>query len=72
MFFFISIFASFILNANKNPDYLNYHSQITEAEALIRDEKFSAALTKYEEVFSLYNFVFLRDYLVAALRTEGN
>ena len=66
LFFFISIFASLTLNANTNWDYLNYHSKIAEAESLIGDEKFHEAITIYEEVFNFYDFVFLRDCLVAA------
>lgn len=65
-FFLIFFSALSGLKANENPDYLNYHTQITEAEGLIGDEKFSEAVTIYEEVFNLYDFVFLRDYLVAA------
>ena len=66
LLFFISIFASLTLNANTNFNYLNYHSKIAEAESLIGDERFREAITIYEEVFNFYDFVFLRDYLVAA------
>ena len=66
LLFFISIFASLTLDANTNINYLNYHSKIAEAESLIGDERFREAITIYEEVFNFYDFVFLRDYLVAA------
>lgn len=66
LFFFITLNVLSNLKENYNPGYLNYHSQITEAESLIADKKFHEAATKYEEVFNFYDFVFLRDYLVAA------
>lgn len=47
-------------------DYLQYHKQIIEAEKLIGEENFKAALSQYENVFDNYEFVFLRDYQVAA------
>ena len=47
-------------------NYLNYHEQVIEAERLISEGKFSDALIRYEEVFELYDFVFIRDYKVAA------
>lgn len=50
----------------KTTDYLQYHQQITEAERLIGEEDFKAALSQYEDVFDTYEFVFLRDYQVAA------
>lgn len=47
-------------------DYLQYHQQIIEAEKLISEENFNAALSQYERVFDTHDFVFLRDYQVAA------
>ena len=70
---FILTFLTFLLSTNLKGaeieeiiDYLHYHKQIVEAEKLIGEENFKAALSKYENVFDTYEFVFLRDYQVAA------
>ena len=49
----------------KNKDYVHYYKQATKAESLIVSEKFMAALLIYEELFSQYDFIFLREYQVA-------
>lgn len=48
-----------------NLGYDAYHRQIIQVEELIADEKYREALTAFEQVFSAYDFVFLRDYKVA-------
>ena len=45
---------------NKNLDYLKYHVQINGAETLISQEAFEDALIAYEQVFKIYDFIFLR------------
>lgn len=45
---------------------MEYHKQITEAEKLLSEEQFTDALVRYEQIFTLYDFVFLRDYKVAS------
>lgn len=52
--------------ANEIPNYIEYHKQITEAETLLSGEKFGDAFIKYRQVFEQYDFVFIRDYKVAA------
>ncbi|WP_299163597.1 hypothetical protein [uncultured Eudoraea sp.] len=67
--FFYCIFPLFTLVCaanNENRDYLNYHRQVIEAESLIAEEKYGEALSSYENVINSYEFVFLRDYQVAA------
>jgi hypothetical protein len=54
------------LTAQKQTDYTNYHLDIIRAEELIADEKYSNALKIFEELFDKYNYVFLKDYKVAA------
>lgn len=49
-----------------NLDYGLYHRQIIQAEELIADEKYGEALAAFEQVFGTYDFVFLREYKVAA------
>jgi len=63
------MFASGVLSnltAQKQTDYTNYHLDIVRAEELIADEKYSDALKIFEEVFDKYNYIFLKDYKVAA------
>jgi len=65
MFFLVPIVAFTAFQANENPDYLEYHTQINEAERLLSEEEFGDALMRYRKVFKQYDFVFLRDYKVA-------
>jgi hypothetical protein len=65
MFFLVPIVAFTAFQANENPDYLEYHTQINEAERLLSEEEFGDALMRYGQVFKQYDFVFLRDYKVA-------
>ena len=46
--------------------YGEYHLWTLEAETLITEERPEAALQVYEKIFSAYDFVFVRDYKVAA------
>lgn len=52
--------------ANVQQDYRTYHEQINEAEEFISKEQFQQALNTYDETFDSYDFVFLRDYKIAA------
>lgn len=66
MFCFTSITTLAGLQAKEAQDYRKYHQQIIAAERLISDEKFGEALSLFEQVFNDYDFVFLKDYKVAA------
>ncbi|QHT69866.1 hypothetical protein GXP67_26070 [Rhodocytophaga rosea] len=46
-------------------DYTTYHQQVIKAENLIADKKHTDALLMYENIFSSYDFVFVKDYQVA-------
>ena len=59
-----SIFSG--LRVRESRDYFEYHSLIAEAEWLIVEDDIDGALAKYEDIFARYDFVFLRDYKVAA------
>lgn len=48
------------------PSYLQYHKEINAVENLLSQEDFKAALDGYESIFTSYDFVFLKDYKVAA------
>jgi hypothetical protein len=54
------------LQTNEEQDYRIYHQQILEVEKLISDEKFEEAFYLLEQVFNSYNFVFVKDYKIAA------
>lgn len=64
--FLLLIFSIADLNANETEDYRIYHQQVIEAEKLIGLEKFADALRIYEKIFNTYEFVFLREYQIAA------
>lgn len=66
LLFFFPLFALTGVETDENKDYLQYHKQINEAERLISTENFKGALYKYVNVFDSYDFIFLRDYKVAA------
>jgi len=66
MFCLIPIIILTGSQANKSLDYLEYHKKIIEAEKLLSEGEFGDALIIYEQVFKLYDFVFLRDYKVAS------
>ena len=56
----------FKLAAQKQTDYMNYHRDIISAEELIINDKYLDALLIFEKVFDSYEYIFLRDYKVAA------
>lgn len=59
------IFAA-VINANEKRDYGIYHQRVIEAEKLIASENFDNALLVYEQLFDEYDFVFVREYQIAA------
>ena len=54
------------LAAQKQTDYMDYHRDIINAEELITKEKYPDALLIFKKVFASYEFIFLRDYKIAA------
>lgn len=59
--------------AQKASNYRAYHQEIIQAEELIAQQQYAAALAQLEHTFSSYGYVFLRDYQVAiqlALRLQ--
>jgi hypothetical protein len=50
----------------KQADYKNYHQQMIIADQDIASGRYQEALTVMEQVFGHYDFVFLRDYQIAA------
>ena len=59
------VFAT-VINANEKRDYGIYHQRVIEAEKLIASENFDNALLVYEQLFDEYDFVFVREYQIAA------
>ena len=47
-------------------DYFQYHKQVLEIESLLAADQYQQALTKYDELFAIYDYVFLKDYKIAA------
>jgi hypothetical protein len=47
-------------------DYRDYHQSIVTIEDLISNEKFNEAVIDYEKIFETYEYVFLKDILIAA------
>lgn len=66
LFYFLLVFSITVLTANERQDYRIYHQQVVKAEKLIGSEKFDDALQVYEKLFIEYEFVFLREYQIAA------
>lgn len=64
--FLISICCIFGFSTNAQVNYERYHQQIIKAETLVATESYEEALTVYDQLFAEYEFVFLRDYKVAA------
>ncbi len=56
-----SIFNKSVAQEN----YLDYHSKVIECEQLIVEGKSTAAIEKYDSLFSQFDFLFLRDVKVA-------
>lgn len=52
--------------SNESEDYKKYHEQINKAEKFISREQFQEALNLYNDVFNSFDFVFVKDYKIAA------
>lgn len=65
VFLLILLLTSLKVSARITTDYLVYHQQILEAEALITKREFTKALDVYEKIVNEYDFVYLRDYQIA-------
>ena len=63
----ILLFSLTTIKANeKEEDYSMYHQSVIEAEILIVSQNYKDALQVYEELFENYDFIFLREYQIAA------
>ncbi|MEM9545541.1 MAG: hypothetical protein AAGA77_06185 [Bacteroidota bacterium] len=67
----LSIFISLFYVACKSDtvpsnDYSFYHQQTTNAETWISQEEYQKALSVYDDLIAQYDFVFLREYKIAA------
>ena len=56
----------FSLVAQSKVNYKNYYEDIIKAEKLIIENQYSDVLATLENVFDSYDFIFLRDYKIAA------
>ena len=64
--FILFIFHSLSTAAQKSADYKAYYQRIIQAETLITSGKYTEALSTMDSVFEDYDYIFLRDYKVAA------
>lgn len=62
----ILLLLSYCQVAIAQHNYLEYHSEINKAEELFTHERFHESLTKYDSVFQKFEYVFLKDYIIAA------
>jgi hypothetical protein len=60
----VLLFVNFSLCAQ--PNYLDYHQRVVDAEHLIVAGNYKEALANYQSIFDSYDFIFLKDYKVAA------
>ncbi|MDA8692787.1 hypothetical protein N9L92_01905 [Saprospiraceae bacterium] len=60
----VLVFMGYFIQAQE--DYLDYHQSIIIAEDLISDEKFEDAVVEYNKLFEAYDYVFIKDLLIAA------
>lgn len=66
LFCLLQVFTVAAFQAEEEQNYKKYHQRINEAERLISEEKYTEALDAYDNLFQGYDFVFLRDYKIAA------
>lgn len=64
LFVHCAILLSYLSLTGQN--YERYHEQVLEIEKYIAREKYDHALQGYQNLFDSYEFVFLRDYIVAS------
>ena len=60
------ILLVFPLTLSGQNDYLVYHSLINKAEEHFGDEQFDKALAYYDSAFTMFEYAFVKDYLIAA------
>ena len=60
------VFHAFGLKAQNQAPYKDYYNEVIEAEVLITKKEYAKALKMLENVFDLYDFIFLTEYKVAA------
>jgi hypothetical protein len=61
----LSLALTFTLTLSAQ-NHFHYHESINKAEELLADERFELALQIYQSVFHEYDFVFAKDYFIAA------
>tara|TARA_R110002072_G_scaffold265397_2_gene424268 strand:+ start:219 stop:1214 length:996 start_codon:yes stop_codon:yes gene_type:complete len=66
LFFVLPILSFSSLASIEPKNYQKYHEQINKAENFIGEEEFPEALKVYNEIFNSFDFVFVKDYKIAA------
>lgn len=63
---FVLVLCFQISKLESQPNYFDYHKQIQNAEEFIGNEEFSKALDNYEQAFNDFDYIFIKDYIIAA------
>jgi len=65
-FIMIAVFMLLSISSFAQSSYLLYHEKVIETEHLIVNHQFEEAIASYGEIFKSYDFIFAKDYKVAA------
>lgn len=68
IYYLVSLFSlCFVVSsiAYSQENYLDYHRKVTNCEQLIAQEKYGAAITCLDSIFSEFDFIFLREIKLA-------
>ena len=66
LYLFVCLLSPATCIASDKDNYLLYHQSVNDAEKLIAAQQYGEALVIYRQLFDTYDFVFLRDYRIAA------
>ncbi|MFC4634496.1 hypothetical protein ACFO3O_11295 [Dokdonia ponticola] len=64
-FYILSFFSLETLSATPQKEYKAYHLKVLQAEQYIASENYTEALLVYDQLCTIYDFVFLREYQIA-------
>lgn len=60
------MFSFALMESDEKQGYDRYHQQVIRAEKFIAAENYTEALLVYEQLFCVYDFIFVREYQIAA------
>jgi len=62
----ILVLIAYCQIATGQQNYFEYHSKINRAEELFANEEFEESLNEYDSVFQKFDYIFIKDYIIAA------